>query len=85
MKAPQQRKAATMFTVRRRDPGVAPGNASGENFSERYPSPCAPFRRAICDAQALEFGSFVANSQHEFRANEPLVIFDLSDAIMGHL
>src|SRR4030095_5697820 len=39
----------------------------------------------ICDAQAFEFGGFVANSLYDFRFDERLVVFDLGDAIMSHL
>jgi hypothetical protein len=39
----------------------------------------------IRDAEAFEFGGLVADSLHDFRSDEWLVIFDLSDAIMSHL
>jgi len=38
----------------------------------------------IRDAQAFEFDSLVANSLYDFRSDERFIIFDLSDAIMGH-
>jgi len=39
----------------------------------------------IRDAQAFEFGGLVANSLYAFRSDQRLVIFNLSDVIMGHL
>jgi len=39
----------------------------------------------IHDVQAFEFGGLVANSLYDFRSDERLIIFDLSNSIMGHL
>ncbi len=39
----------------------------------------------ICDAQAFQFSGFLANSLNGLGSNKRLVIFNLSDVIMGHL
>jgi hypothetical protein len=39
----------------------------------------------IRDAQAFEFVRLVANSLYDFRSDERLVIFDLSNTILGPL